>query len=89
MSEGRGNDEMRGALRRFLLEHFPAARSIQSQSLDDAPLLESGIVDSLGILELVSFVTGTFGVSVDDDDLQPENFGSLHKLAAFIERQRS
>ena len=85
MSE-HGNDDVRGALRRFLLEHFPAARSIQA--LDDAPLLESGIVDSLGILELVNFVTETLGASVGDDDLQPDNFGSLHKLAAFVERQR-
>jgi acyl carrier protein len=86
MSDVRQVDDVRGALRRFLLEHFPAARSIER--LDDAPLLESGIVDSLGILELVQFVTETLGASVGDDDLQPENFGSLDKLAAFVERQR-
>ncbi len=86
MSEAREIDDVRGALRRFLLEHFPAARAIQP--LDDAPLLESGIVDSLGILELVNFVTETLGATVGDDDLQPENFGSLHKLAVFVERQR-
>jgi acyl carrier protein len=73
------------ALRRFVLEHFPAAR--QSELADDAPLLESGIVDSLGILELVTFVTETFGVTVSDEDLQPENFRSIHALATFIERR--
>jgi acyl carrier protein len=86
MSDVRQVDDVRGALRRFLLEHFPAARSIER--LDDAPLLESGIVDSLGILELVQFVSETLGANVGDEDLQPENFGSLDKLAAFVERQR-
>jgi len=73
-------------LRRFVLEHFPTAR--QTNLPDDAPLLESGIVDSLGILELVTFVTETFGVTVSDEDLQPENFSSIRQLAAFVERRR-
>jgi len=73
-------------LRRFLLERFPAAR--QSGLAADTPLLESGIVDSLGILEIVTFVTETFGVAVSDDDLNPENFASIGQLASFVERQR-
>jgi len=78
--------EVTEALRRFLLEHFPAAR--RASLPDDAPLLESGIVDSLGILELVNFVTETFGVTVNDEDLQPENFSSIQQLATFVERRR-
>ncbi len=80
------NAEVADALRRFILEHFPAARQRGLQ--DDAPLLENGIVDSLGILELVTFVSEAFGVSVGDEELQPENFASLRQLAAFVERRR-
>lgn len=78
--------EVAARLRSFLLEHFPAAR--RAELRDDSPLLESGIVDSLGILELVNFVHEAFGVTVSDEDLQPENFRSLGQLAAFVERRR-
>ena len=75
------------ALRSFVLEHFPAARRIDLPA--DAPLLDSGIVDSLGILELVNFVTETFEITVSDEDLQPENFHSIDRLASFVERRRA
>jgi acyl carrier protein len=86
MSEGTPTHaDVSDALRRFLREHFPVAR--QTDLSDDAPLLDSGIVDSLGILELVNFVTETFGVAVSDEDLQPENFSSIRRLALFVERR--
>ena len=72
-------------LRAFVRRTFPLAR--KKALGDDHPLLESGIVDSLGILELVNFVTETFGVHVTDEDLLPENFNSIGSLIAFVERK--
>jgi acyl carrier protein len=88
MSEQPLSDRNRGArerIRDFILERFPLAR--QSPPGDADPLLESGLVDSLGILELVNFMTDTFGIAVSDEDLQPENFNSIDSLVAFVERE--
>jgi acyl carrier protein len=51
---------------------------------DDASFLEEGIIDSLGIIELVSFVEKTFGISVADNELLPSNFDSVSKLGNFV-----
>ena len=54
---------------------------------DDASFLEEGIVDSVGIMELVMFLEETFGISVDDEDLTPDNFDSVNKLANYIKQK--
>jgi acyl carrier protein len=51
---------------------------------NDEPLLTNGLIDSLGILEVVSFVENEFGIVVSDEDLLPENFGSIHSLSNFV-----
>jgi acyl carrier protein len=51
---------------------------------DDASFLDEGIVDSVGVMELVAFVEEKFHVSVSDHDVTPENFDSINKLALFI-----
>ena len=51
---------------------------------DDASFLEEGIIDSMGIIELVSFVEDHFGISVADRELVPDNFDSVSKLEAYI-----
>ena len=55
---------------------------------DDASFLEEGIVDSVGIMELVLFIEETFGMPVDDEDLTPDNFDSVSKLAGYITRRQ-
>ena len=47
-------------------------------------LLERGIIDSMGVMELVAFIESEFGVSVGDDDVTEENIGSLRAIAAFV-----
>ena len=54
---------------------------------DDASFLEEGIVDSVGVLELVSFVEEYFKITVDDVDVTPDNFDSVDKLAAYIRQK--
>jgi len=55
---------------------------------DDASFLEEGIVDSVGIMELVLFIEEDIGLSVDDEDLTPDNFDSVNKLANYIKRRQ-
>jgi acyl carrier protein len=54
---------------------------------DDASFLDEGIVDSTGVLELVTFVEETFDLEIDDDEIVPDNFDSVNSLAIFIERK--
>ncbi|MBP9903341.1 MAG: acyl carrier protein [Verrucomicrobia bacterium] len=54
---------------------------------DEASLLEEGIIDSLGVIELVHFVQTTFDVKVEQSELRPEHFESVARLAAFVRRK--
>jgi acyl carrier protein len=54
---------------------------------DDESFLEAGVVDSLGVLELVTFVEENYNVRVPDDEIVPGNFDSVDKLAAYIGRK--
>jgi acyl carrier protein len=51
---------------------------------DDASFLESGVVDSLGVMELIVFVEGRYGIDVQDREVVPANFDSVTRLSAFI-----
>lgn len=51
---------------------------------DDDSFLQEGIIDSIGVLELVLFVEETFGVTVPDYEITPDNFDSVNKLANFV-----
>lgn len=51
---------------------------------DDASFLENGVVDSMNILELVAYIEEKFKVTVSDDEIMPENFDSITRLANFI-----
>lgn len=52
-----------------------------------ASFLDSGLIDSTGILEIVLFVEETFGITVEDDEVLPEHFDSVHRLAAYVHRK--
>lgn len=51
---------------------------------DEASFLREGIVDSMGVMELVSFVQTTFGIEITPQEVTPDNFDSVSKLARFI-----
>jgi acyl carrier protein len=51
---------------------------------DDTSFLETGVVDSLGVMELVLFVEEHFGIDVEDREVVPANFDSVSRLSAFI-----
>jgi acyl carrier protein len=54
---------------------------------DDVSLMGEGIMDSTGVLELILFVEETFALSVADDEILPENFDSVARIAAYVERK--
>jgi acyl carrier protein len=74
-------------IRNFIVEELNWEGS-PSELTDDLPLLERGLVDSLGIFQLVSFIESEFGVEVNDEELVPEHFGSVGKMAQLVESKR-
>jgi acyl carrier protein len=56
---------------------------------DGDSLIDAGLIDSTGVLELVGFLEQEFGIDVADEDLVPENLDSIARLAAFIDRKRA
>jgi len=73
-------------IRQVVLEKFPLAKKRMVKDSDE--LLESGIVDSLGILDLVAVLETEFRFTVNDEELVPENFRSVDKIAEFTQRKR-
>lgn len=56
---------------------------------DDQDMFETGYVNSMFALQLVQFVEGEFGITVDSDDLELDNFRTVSAIAAFVERKKA
>lgn len=54
---------------------------------DDASLLDAGIIDSTGTLELIAFLEGELGVPVEDHEITAENLDSVDRIASFVARK--
>jgi len=68
----------------FIVANFPGDGTDTTPEMD---LLEAGIIDSIGVLTLVTWLEETFGFVVDDEDVLPENLGSIAGIAAYAERK--
>lgn len=69
-------------IRSFIKSHF----HVEVSPTDS--LLDSGLVDSVGIFELVSFLEEQFGVRVADEDIVPEHFETVSHIESFLQRMR-
>lgn len=70
-------------IRSYLATKFGPTASV------DGSLLDSGLLDSLGIFELVSYLQDTFGIEVADEDIVPDNFETLAQVSAYVDGKRS
>ncbi len=70
-------------IRSFIFDNFLFDAAEEDLGNDDS-FLDQGIIDSTGVLELVEWLEDTFDITVDDDELIPENLDSVNQLAAFI-----
>jgi acyl carrier protein len=69
----------------FILENFPLDKDYDIP-LDDS-LMEEGIVDSYGLIELIAFIEKEFSLSIDDTKITKDNFDSVNKIALFISNE--
>ena len=72
--------DLRQSIHAFVCESF-----LVDDFDDDDSFLGTGIVDSLGIAQLVAFLEQAFGITVGDDELVPANLDSVARVAAFVE----
>lgn len=79
--------DVKKEIRDFIVENFLFGNREKLPDDDDS-FLQKGLIDSTGILEVVSFIEEKFGIRVEDDDLVPENLDSVRRLADFIARKR-
>ena len=64
-------------------------RTFSKTVKDSDSLLDSGLLDSVGIFELVTFLEETFGIKIEDEAIVPEHFETVALIAAFVERKRA
>lgn len=74
-------------LRLFLEENFLYMRG-DFDLKNDTSLVRSGIIDSMGVVELLFFIEEKFGVQVADEDVTEENLGTINAVAGYIMRHR-
>jgi acyl carrier protein len=78
------SDHVRATIADFIVENFLFGDGSRLPE-DQVSLLESGIIDSTGILELIEFIEGTFGIRVNDSETIPDNLGSIASLTAYVD----
>ncbi len=78
---------MRHEIKCFIVDNFMMGRD-PGELTDSDSLLDKGIIDSTGVLELVGFLEETFKVQVEDDELVPENLDSINRLVSYIEKKQ-
>ncbi len=74
-------------VRAFISREIAPNRSLESLT-DDLALIDEHVVDSLGIFDIVGFLEREFGMEVLDEDLVPENFGSIQRISTYVEGRR-
>lgn len=75
-------------IRQFIIDNFGQSRNVTSLADGDS-LLEKGVIDSLTIFRLVSFLEETFGVRIGDEDITPANLESVNVIARLVELRGS
>jgi acyl carrier protein len=77
--------QLKSEIRNFIVENFLYGQ--ENGLEDDISFLEKGLIDSTGVLELVAFVEERYGISLEDEELIPENLDSINRLSAFVKNK--
>jgi acyl carrier protein len=88
MTHHLSEDVVKTRVRQFVIDSFLFGQDSQSLSDNDS-FLDRGIVDSTGVLELVSFLETQFNVSVDNHELIPDNLDSINRVTTFVSAKLS
>lgn len=73
-------------VRTFVTSNFYVADPDTLKDTDS--LLDSGVIDSTGVLEVIAFIEDTFGFTVEDAEMLPENLDSIDRITHFVVRKQ-
>ncbi len=79
--------DTRAEIRNFIIDNFMMGMNPDELSDSDS-LLDKGIIDSTGVLELVGFLEENYKFRVEDEELVPENLDSVNNLIKYIEKKK-
>jgi len=82
-----GTEGLLQAIRKFVIDNYLFGE--EGKLGDEDSFMETGIIDSTGILELVRFLESTYRVKVADEELIPDNLDSVNKIVSFIQAKQS
>jgi acyl carrier protein len=77
--------DIKSQVKGFITKNFYVADAAALP--DDASLLDRGVIDSTGVLEVIGFLESTFGITVEDAEMLPENLDSIDRISAFVARK--
>jgi acyl carrier protein len=75
-------EDIAKSIQTFVYRKFPRARK-QNAGLDEK-LLENRLIDSLGLLDIITFIETQYTVTIDDDEVTTEHFGTMNNIAHFV-----
>jgi len=75
-------------VRNYVYENFLYMHA-KFELRDDDRLLEKGVIDSMAIVEMISFIESEFGIRANEDEVSEANFGSLSGIARFVGEKQS
>jgi acyl carrier protein len=78
--------DMRNGIRQFVVDNFLFGQTDRPIGDSDS-FLDSGIIDSTGVLELISFLELRYEISIADEELVPANLDSVDRVSSFVERK--
>ena len=80
--------EVREQIRDYIIENFLFGDA-EPLTGDEISLLDNGIIDSVGVMELVAYLESDHGLTIEDADLVPDNLDSVANMVGFVERKRA
>ena len=74
--------EIQQRVKQFIIENFYVSDA--AALTDDASLISTGVVDSTGMLEVITFLENEYGVAIEDKEMTPENLETIGRIAKFV-----
>ena len=79
--------DVKSVVRKFILDNFAMGGGVAIE--DDTSFIEGHILDSTGFIELITFIEETYGLTVEEAEMVPENFDSLANIEGYVARKRT
>lgn len=79
--------DVKSVVRKYILDNFAMGGGVAIA--DDTSFIEGHILDSTGFIELITFIEETYGLTVEESEMVPENFDSLANIEGYVARKRT